>query len=111
DPDEVVAFVRDHWAQSLEEVGARPGWDQVRAGLLRVLPRLVDRRAREEALDAAGAALAAYPEDAASGEPAVLLARHPAWVGLAAMELAAARAESERVPEGAVRDAVRLATP
>lgn len=96
DRDPVIGFVRDHWAQSLDEIGARPGWDQVRAGLLRLAPELLDPPPLEEVRQAARAALDAYPEDAASADPALLLARHPAWVGLSQLELEPDRPRIDR---------------
>ena len=80
----VLGFVRQHLDAARAEMGARPGMDRVRAGLLRLLPELdVDAAAwRHEAL----VALQAYGEDVADPDPAVLIERPPAWVGLAWLE-------------------------
>lgn len=92
--DELISFVRDRWRESLEELAARPGWDHIRAGLVRIVPDLVGEVERAELLGAARAAVLAYPEDLAHSDPSLLIARHPAWVGLCALELAAAMGES-----------------
>lgn len=88
DDGAVLAFLRDHYVECLDEIAADPGYDQVRAGLLRIVPRVIDGDGdRDELLGAAARALEAYRDQVAGGDPAVLGARHPAWVGLAALEL------------------------
>ncbi len=69
------------------EMAARPGSDAVRAIVLRAIPELEHAdtlRWRE----AARGALDDYATDVGSGDPTMLLARHPAWAGLARYELA-----------------------
>lgn len=103
DASEALRFVRAHQEACLAELGAEPGFDQVRAGLLRILPALVpESEARQPLLDAADAALAAFPAFDLHGAGA--LRRHPAWVALAAIEL-----EALRGVEGAFDRAVALA--
>jgi len=88
--EDVEALLRDHWRDGLDEVGADPGFDKVRAALVRLFRTRVavddDVRA---ALTRGLAVVRDYPEQAAAGDPTLLLARHPAWVGLCALELAA----------------------
>lgn len=82
DRDRVLAFVREH-PGCQAELGARPGMDQVRAALLRVVDAVGDVESlRREAR----AALLAYGEDVAEPDPAILLERSPSWVGLAWLE-------------------------
>ena len=73
----------------MEEIGTVPGFDQVRAGLIR---GLADTLSPDEALVAqenASAALDAYIAalDTDDLDPLLLLARHPAWVAIASLEL------------------------
>ncbi len=80
------------WAEArrdavLEELGSIPGFDTTRAAVLRMLPALVTVDELGPALDAADTALDEYPASVAEGDPMVLLARHPAWVGLAAWQI------------------------
>ncbi len=85
----VEAMVRDHWRACLDEVGAQPGFDKVRAGLIRVFrTRLASDGDVRAALGRAVDAVRAFPEQVADGDATLLLARHPAWVGLCALELA-----------------------
>jgi hypothetical protein len=71
------------------EVGAVPGHDQARAALIRALPLLRDTADADTLLAAADAALEAW--DPAGLDGAAQIRRHPAWVGLATVELGAAR--------------------
>lgn len=72
----------------LAAVVERPGVDSVRAVVLRELPRLgVDAEEAERLLQDVAVALRSYPDAVASGDPVQLMARHPAWVGLAHLEL------------------------
>lgn len=103
DPRHVREFARVHQADLLEELSATPGFEQVRAAALRLLPDLdLDDAAREAALSAAGAALMTETND----HPSERLARHPAWLGLAVLELADLR---EGWGADAVERAVQLA--
>lgn len=86
----ILRFTQDLWTDALDELGADPGFDQARAGLLRLLADRLEEPLRGDRLDAARRALDAYPDEAAEGDPAVLVVRHPAWVGLASLELSAA---------------------
>jgi hypothetical protein len=88
-PDVEPAFLREHKELLLGELGAVPGVDAVRAAVVRHLPTLIgDRGGREVWLQRAAAALRAYPDNVASGDPLGLMTRHPAWVGLCHLELA-----------------------
>jgi hypothetical protein len=104
----VVAFVRDHFYECIDEIGADPGFDQVRAGLIRLVPRLVgDADERRRVLASADRMVRAFPDAVRDGDPTLLLARHPAWVGLCAMEL------SDQLPgefPGGVHRAVEVAS-
>lgn len=98
-----AAFLREHGDAALAELGARPGMDQVRAGVLRALPLLdVDaapyQKAALEALDG-------FAEDVAQPDPAILLERAPAWAGLAYLEALGSKGWT---PE-ATREAIALA--
>jgi hypothetical protein len=85
DPRRAQDYARSHRAALLDELGALPGVDQVRAGALRLLSVLVpDHREWAPHLAAAGAALVT----AVGPSPVQQLARHPAWIGLAVLELA-----------------------
>lgn len=79
-------FLEARAAALVDEAGARPGVDQVRAGLLRAL-QLHGRPELLPAQEAARHALAHFAEDVASAPPTLLQRRHPAWVGLCALEL------------------------
>jgi hypothetical protein len=83
----IVTFVRDHFHELLDEAGAVPGYDQARAGVIRMLRRGLFGADAPPALEAARAALRAYPAQVAEEAPSVLVGRHPAWVGLCAVEL------------------------
>lgn len=89
DREQFVHVVREMGPAALEELGELPGLEPIRAGLLRVLPSLVDDL--EPWLKAADEALAVYPAMAREEDPALTLTRHPAWVALAALELAELR--------------------
>lgn len=83
--DKLLAFATQNREAVLDEIGARPGFSQVRAIALRILPHLLpDGPARRELLAQAGRALMG-PVDA---DPTAQLARHPAWIGLGVLGLA-----------------------
>jgi hypothetical protein len=86
-------FLDAHSDQLVAEAGARPGVDQVRAGLLRALS-LHDRPELPEAQQAARHALTHFADDVAGAPPTLLQRRHPAWVGLCALELGLSRDEA-----------------
>jgi len=87
--DGVDVMVRDHWRACLDEVGADPGFDKVRAGLIRVFrQRLAANPDVGRSLAKAVQVVKGFPEQVAAGDATLLLARHPAWVGLSALELA-----------------------
>jgi hypothetical protein len=90
-PDVDDAFLQTHREVLLAAVGEVPGVDSVRAAVVRLLPRLVtEPLALEGHLQAAARALRAYPDAVTAGDPLALMARHPAWVGLAHLEVAEA---------------------
>jgi len=72
---------------ALDEIGQLPGVDQLRCGLLRVLDQILDADELDAGLQAAEHALGTYPGMATAEDPMLSLARHPAWVGLAQLEL------------------------
>lgn len=81
-------FLDTHRATLLAAAVEQPGVDSVRAAVLRELPRLaLTAEEQETLLQQAAAALRTYPDAVASGDPVQLMARHPAWVGLAHLEL------------------------
>lgn len=83
----LMAFIRDRWVASLGELAAAPGFDQGRAGLIRALWPLREDADVAAALEEAAQVVRDYPRAvAAEGQPLVLT-RHPAWVGLCAVEL------------------------
>jgi hypothetical protein len=84
---ETDAFIRDNWHACIEEMGAIPGFDQLRAGLIRRIGPLLDTADREPAEATARSAIDAYIPALADADPLFLLARHPAWVALASLEL------------------------
>lgn len=102
-----LRFARDRWEDSLDELGADPGFDQARAGLVRLLGHTLEEPLRAERLDAVRRALEAYPEEAAEPDPALIVVRHPGWVGLASLELSSVEGQT---PAQAVDRAVRLAS-
>lgn len=90
-PDVDDAFLEEHREALLGFAGELPGVDSVRAAVVRMLPRLVDDPLELEGhLQRAAQALRAYPDAVAAGDPVALMARHPAWVGLAHLEVAEA---------------------
>jgi hypothetical protein len=89
DPEGVLALVRDRWVACLAEVQADPGFDKARAGLIRVFrTELVADPEVRDALRGAARVVRSFPEEVVHGDATLLLARHPAWVGLCALELA-----------------------
>ncbi len=81
----LLAFLSEREEAALDEVGAIPGIDQVRAAILRAWRRSGHDRL-DEAMTHASAALNSYEAQVAEGSPVLLQRRHPAWVGLACME-------------------------
>lgn len=82
----LLDLASQHRGELLEELQAQPGLSQVRAMALRMLPSLVpDAAEREPLLAAAGRAVLAPVGSSASEQ----LSRHPAWIGLSVIELAA----------------------
>jgi hypothetical protein len=77
-------FAQEHAAALIAEIAAVPGASHVRAMALRLLPLVSSPGPeRDEAMAAAGAAILQ------PGQPGpAALVRHPAWIGLAALELA-----------------------
>ena len=73
---------------ALDEVGALPGVDQLRCGLIRVLSELLDPDEIKAGYNAAEQALQAYPGMTQADDPMLDLVRNPAWVGLTHLELA-----------------------
>jgi len=84
-PEEVMAFLEARRSVLTAEVGADPGVDQVRAGILRALREAGDADL-EVCIAAALPVLRAFPEQVKAASPALLQRRHPSWVGLAALE-------------------------
>ncbi len=83
-PD-AVRFAQAHADALLDEIGAIPGASRVRAVALRLLPALLPPGdARDAVLGRAGEAVLTPP----SGGGAAAIARHPAWIGLCALEIA-----------------------
>lgn len=86
DASEIRGFFLDHREACLAELGAVPGHDQVRAGVLRLLPAVqTDAGARADARARVRAALGTFEPDKL--DPSLALRRHPAWVALALLEL------------------------
>jgi len=84
-PHDVLEFLAERRAAVVDEAGADPGIDQVRAGILRALREAGDPMygpCREAAIPV----LRAFPQQVQGASPALLQRRHPAWVGLAALE-------------------------
>ena len=83
------AFVDNLREASIKELSAVPGFDQVRAGLARTLREQLDGDERVAAESACRLAIQAYLDslDTTDFDPLLLLARHPAWVAIASMEL------------------------
>ncbi|MFT4628172.1 MAG: hypothetical protein ACI8PZ_006867 [Myxococcota bacterium] len=101
----VVDLFRSLAGRMLAELGQVPGFDAVRAGAMRVAPHL-DGGHTVGWLEAVSTALERYAEEVGAGDPTVLLSRHPAWAGLARLELGLARADA---PEDAIAAAEALA--
>jgi len=86
----VLGFARGREEECLSELSSDPGSDQVRAGMLRLLPLLVEgEEERRRWVGAANRVLDAFPEQAKAQGAPLLLSRHPAWVGLCAIEVSA----------------------
>ncbi|MEZ4316471.1 MAG: hypothetical protein R3F61_03155 [Myxococcota bacterium] len=90
-PDIEDDFLEAHRDVLLAAIGQVPGVDAVRAVVIRHLPRLVSEPLELEAyLQQAAKALRAFPDAVTAGDPVALMARHPAWVGLAHLEVSEA---------------------
>lgn len=82
----LLHFLQTRKVEAIEELRSLPGFEQVRAGLLRVLPELLpEKQAREEMLRKVGPVIATAVEPSAKG-PDGVFSRHPAWVGLSILE-------------------------
>lgn len=101
DSEPVLAFARDHWRECLDELLLQPGFDQIRCALLRLMPPLLDTGERAAAIEGAQRALDAFPAAVEREGAALLLARHPAWVGLCAWELSHLQGAPEAAEERA----------
>lgn len=105
DAHELVDWCRDRRVQCLEELGAVPGHDQVRAGVLRILPAMVpDEADRLQHYARVKAVLEQVDFAAIAQSPAMAQRRNPAWMGLCALEWGAQTGET-----GAVAWALELA--
>ncbi len=91
DPRALVEFVSSRRAACVAELSARPGMEQVRATLIRCIDWLAPGAGGSPLLEEAAVALDSYADDLGSGDPAMLLVRHPAWAGLSRLELGLAR--------------------
>ncbi|MFK7929610.1 MAG: hypothetical protein AB8H79_15550 [Myxococcota bacterium] len=95
DPSSATRFAAVHRESLLEELVATPGVEKIRAGVLRLLVDLVPEASERAAwLSKAGSALMVPP----SPHPVDRLARHPAWIGLATLELADQQVDWEGDP-------------
>jgi hypothetical protein len=104
----VRRFYQSHGDACDAEFGARPGMDQVRATLLRAA-RGQPTEGLAPLAEAAAQALSAFPADLAATDASMLLLRHPAWVGLARLELGSCRAALGVSDDGALSEAIELA--
>lgn len=87
-----IAFFEGAREACLAELGAVPGHDGVRAGLVRLLPAVVaDADARRGWLDAAERGARSLLDGELEGVEAAR--RHPAWAGLCLIEVATQRGE------------------
>lgn len=104
DPRRVHAFASTHRHALLDELVAVPGVARIRAGVLRLLPHLVPEAAgRAPLLAQAAEALMQPPTD----HPLDRVSRHPAWIGLGVLELAALQGWDADPIERAVQLAAR----
>lgn len=81
----ILRFIESRREEALAELVANPGFEQVRAGLLRLLVDLLPSDVeRAEILPKIGAVITSpvSAESAADG----VFSRHPAWVGLSVLE-------------------------
>jgi hypothetical protein len=86
DRTRVLRFVQARQEDAFSELVEQPGYEQVRAGLLRLLPDLVpDASQREGMLKSVGEAITAPVQNKAQDIHGILV-RHPAWVGLSVLE-------------------------
>lgn len=86
DTEATATFLEARAHVLVDEAAAVPGVDQVRAGLVRAA-RLHARPERPAIEAAARDALQTFPDTVASAPPTLLQRRHPAWVGLCALEV------------------------
>jgi hypothetical protein len=105
----VAHFVEERRAASLSEASTTPGFDQVRAGLFRVLGQLLDAEEKSAIVSNCRAAIDSYIEAVSETDldPLFLMARHPSWVAIASMEL---DRWNDTPPPSSVDRAVQLAT-
>ena len=86
DRTRILSFVTRHRKEALQRLLETPGVEQIRAGLLRMLPELLDDdEERAKILAKIGPVLtnaSSTPDQPPSGE----LTRHPAWIGLSILE-------------------------
>ena len=86
DRSRVLHFVEARREEALSELSDQPGYEQIRAGLLRLLPDLVpDASQRDGMLRGIGEAITAPVQNNARDMHGVFV-RHPAWVGLSVLE-------------------------
>ena len=79
-------FILERLDAAIAEAAAVPGVDQVRAGLVRAFVTAGHPRA-PDVIAGARAALDTYATSIQDAPPTLLQRRHPAWVGLTALEL------------------------
>ena len=86
DRSRIFSFVTTRKEEALSELIEQPGYEQVRAGLLRLLPELVPvQKDRQSLLAEIGPAIT-HPIGNGEGDRPVALSRHPAWIGLSVLE-------------------------
>jgi hypothetical protein len=83
----VLRFVDAHLDACLDEVVADPGFDQVRAGLLRALSERLSASQLSSVREQARGIVEGFADMVAAGDATLTLARHPAWVALCRLEL------------------------
>ncbi len=87
DRTQVNRFLEAHRDTLNDELAAAPGHDGVRCGLLRAARDWLPAAELAEARQIARTQLEAFVDLATGDDPVPLLHRHPAWVGLARLEL------------------------
>lgn len=99
-----VQAVRALGPPALDELAAQPGHDQLRAALIRIFDELIPSEQQASALLQIDGALRAYSRHLQTDDPLLKVARHPAWVGIATLELTV---HTEGTPD--IKRAVQLA--